>query len=97
VRCVRAPAGAPGFFLVGLGAYATPFTALGVDVFIDLAQVIVLAPISSNALGLATVKIGIDSDPGLVGVTAYTQFAFSDAACGAVGFVSSDALSITIN
>jgi hypothetical protein len=96
VRCVRAPASAPGFFLVGLGAYASPFPVLGVDVFVDLAQVIVLAPISSNALGLATVKIGIDPNPSLVGVTAYTQFAFSDAACGAVGFTSSDALSVTI-
>jgi len=95
-RCVRAPKSSAGFFLVGLTGYATPFRVLGVDVFVDLASVVVAAPIQSDGLGAARVKVGIDDDPMLIGTTVFTQFMFLDPVCGPEGFVSSDALSVTI-
>lgn len=95
IACTGAPPSSPGAIVIG-AADALGAPLIGVTVYLDLLQPVVVLPITSNGLGYAETPLGLPAgSAGLVG--AIQDVWLDSGSCGApLTFSASDALLVTI-
>jgi ELWxxDGT repeat protein len=75
LQVTRAAPASVAYFLVGLASIEAP---LGGGCTFYVTVPILLLPIPTNGLGVASLPIGLPPDPGIIGVQAFVQAAVAD-------------------
>lgn len=94
---MNAPPTTTGFVgIAGGPPPTTPTPVAGINIWLNLAQLGPLIPVTTNTLGAASVTVAIP--PGTTGARVHTQMVFfNTAGCGGLNtFSASNALDVTI-
>jgi hypothetical protein len=78
VACKGAPPSGAGVIGIAGNVLATPVSACGINVWIDLNALLGYAPVFSNGFGYAQLPLPIPNLPALAGLSAAFQFAWVD-------------------
>jgi len=88
------PADASVFLAAGLGQ--TSISILGATLLVDLSAPGLLVPTSTDATGTAHVSVPLQDNPGLIGLSIYTQYLWADPSCPAALVAATGGLAISV-
>lgn len=97
LNCTGAPPKSTrGFLALSLATAPAALPVGGIDLWLDPALLIAVAPVTSDEYGHVEVPLRIPPDPSLAGLQVAGQFAWSDDASPGGKFSASNALAVTV-